>query len=615
MAKTEKEEVIFEFKIEQGDALTEAERLKKLIIQTKQEQQELNKAYKAGSITLDEYVADNVRLEANLKRQQSSYNNVQKSVTGVKTQLDKLIDSNKKISKSFDDTAKSINVAGINVGDLTTKVASFANPATAAVGVVTALGAAYLNSSTGARDFAQAQEQLRVATQLASNSFGEFIDRVTGGSGTGQDGILSFISSAIIARFDFTAAAIGRIAALSKRELQELEISDLEAKREAKRQLDLAEVSRRARDDQEKSLQDRLIAAREVATFIDERERQLVTVQEDVLKQLQILLATDKENLELKKQIKQVEFEIADIREDSQGKRTEALNAELDLERQIAEQRLINARAANADLSARPIGELATSTTKKPDSSIVSGTLATIDSQKAAADQLAKINQDIQKANLDTGESYRKKAQVAQVSAGQEIQAAASVATALSGIFEEGSEMQRLFALIGIGTDTAEAISALTAASEGNPANAFTFGGAGALQFAAGLARIFGNIALAKRYLSGAAAGGGDFITKGPTMLMVGDNPGGRERVTVEPLSGKGKTQIYNPNLIAMAGGGSLLAGDPGGLNTNSLTTETNQNVAMANMIKRMPRPVVSVKEVTKVSRRISVRENLGRSV
>jgi hypothetical protein len=30
---------------------------------------------------------------------------------------------------------------------------------------------------------------------------------------------------------------------------------------------------------------------------------------------------------------------------------------------------------------------------------------------------------------------------------------------------------------------------------------------------------------------------GGDFVTSGPRMIMVGDNPGGRERVSVEPLS------------------------------------------------------------------------------
>src|SRR5687768_9471257 len=173
------------------------ERFKKSILQTKQEQQELTKAYKAGHVTLDEFVKEQVRLESILKKQQSSYNNVQKSVTGVKTQLDKLIDSNKKISKSFEDTAKEINVAGFNMGDLTAKMAAFANPATAAVGIVSALGAAYASSTIGARDFKHAQDQLSAAFTTSNNSFAEFIDNLAGGDGTGKNGFLSKLAFGI----------------------------------------------------------------------------------------------------------------------------------------------------------------------------------------------------------------------------------------------------------------------------------------------------------------------------------------------------------------------------------------------------------------------------------
>lgn len=68
-----------------------------------------------------------------------------------------------------------------------------------------------------------------------------------------------------------------------------------------------------------------------------------------------------------------------------------------------------------------------------------------------------------------------------------------------------------------------------------------------------------------------AAAGGGSFMTKGPTMLLVGDNPGGVERVDVTPLSGRGQTRISpNGNLVAMAGGGSLVTGFGGFAERNS---------------------------------------------
>lgn len=72
-----------------------------------------------------------------------------------------------------------------------------------------------------------------------------------------------------------------------------------------------------------------------------------------------------------------------------------------------------------------------------------------------------------------------------------------------------------------------------------------------------------------------AAAGGADFTTSGPTLLMVGDNPGGRERVRVDPLSGRGTTRRYG-NAVAMAGGGSISTMPSG--NTN-ITTVANVDV------------------------------------
>ena len=49
-------------------------------------------------------------------------------------------------------------------------------------------------------------------------------------------------------------------------------------------------------------------------------------------------------------------------------------------------------------------------------------------------------------------------------------------------------------------------------------------------------------------------AKGGDFITQGPQMMMVGDNPGGRERVQVTPLSSpnvSGPTNSFSINVSA----------------------------------------------------------------
>jgi hypothetical protein len=60
-----------------------------------------------------------------------------------------------------------------------------------------------------------------------------------------------------------------------------------------------------------------------------------------------------------------------------------------------------------------------------------------------------------------------------------------------------------------------------------------------------------------------AAAGGGTFLTHGPTTLTVGDNPGGAELVHVVPLSGRGTTRV-GAGMARMAGGGTLMATSSG---------------------------------------------------
>lgn len=65
-----------------------------------------------------------------------------------------------------------------------------------------------------------------------------------------------------------------------------------------------------------------------------------------------------------------------------------------------------------------------------------------------------------------------------------------------------GAKLARNSALLQIGVDTAQAISAAVKSSSQNPANAVTFGGAGAAQFIAMSASILANIAKAKTLLS-----------------------------------------------------------------------------------------------------------------
>jgi hypothetical protein len=62
------------------------------------------------------------------------------------------------------------------------------------------------------------------------------------------------------------------------------------------------------------------------------------------------------------------------------------------------------------------------------------------------------------------------------------------------------------------------------------------------------LAQVAAGVATIK---SMKAAKGADFTTDGPTMMMVGENPGGRERVQVTPVG--------SPNVDGPSGGGSIV--------------------------------------------------------
>ena len=59
----------------------------------------------------------------------------------------------------------------------------------------------------------------------------------------------------------------------------------------------------------------------------------------------------------------------------------------------------------------------------------------------------------------------------------------------------------------------------------------------------------------------GGGTGSNGFVTHGPQAIIVGDNPGGVERVTVEPLSGKGETNVTT----ASANSPILSMNSPGG--------------------------------------------------
>lgn len=67
-------------------------------------------------------------------------------------------------------------------------------------------------------------------------------------------------------------------------------------------------------------------------------------------------------------------------------------------------------------------------------------------------------------------------------------------------------------------------------------------------------------------------ANGGDFVTKGPQLIMVGDNAGGRERVQITPLS--------SPNTSGPSRGGSIV-NNFFGYDTEQISSRINQQIKL----------------------------------
>lgn len=180
---------------------------------------------------------------------------------------------------------------------------------------------------------------------------------------------------------------------------------------------------------------------------------------------------------------------------------------------------------------------------------------------------------------------------------------AQDVINSLASTMQAGKEQQKGIALANVGINLGTAISNLVATTSApSPDNVVTGGISGFVKYAAFLTQVLTSIGQARSIIGGAAAGGGTFRTKGPTMLLVGDNPGGVEEINVKPISGKGKT-VVNPkgNLIAMAGGGTLIA--DGGMSTSRITQQATQQFNMVEMLKNLPQPVLKITDLNRVQK------------
>jgi len=135
--------------------------------------------------------------------------------------------------------------------------------------------------------------------------------------------------------------------------------------------------------------------------------------------------------------------------------------------------------------------------------------LDTAELEKAQKEELAAINKKYRDEEdaANTDQKLRE-IQLEKDTRDAKLSVAESTVAGLSSLTQiairdsqKAEKIQKAFALAQIAIDTAKAISALVAASQANPLNAVTVGGAGAAQFASGIATILANMAQAAALL------------------------------------------------------------------------------------------------------------------
>lgn len=593
---------LLKFEIEAGDAISEQEILKKLLIDLKQEASDLQKAYKAGNITLNEFASESVRVENTQKKLVSQYSNVQRSVTGLKNPIKELTESNKHLSEQFSKLGEKIEFGGVSLSGLTSKIASFANPATAAIGLVTALGAAYVNSAVGAKDLEFAEHELAAGIQLASNAFGEFLSSSKEGEGLFTkifEGIITGLTqstgagSAIVATIHAAAQAQEQLQK-NERELNKLKaegnerllenqdaltkINDSQTKYNEKVFLfaKIAENLKANRDEQVKNLNDQieLLRSQEASTknkealdgLINDKIRERTTLEKTV------------------NRLMQSNERLASNTADAEQKATEAIRLKIQYQAPGIGKK----------------GEIDTT-----DSSALFGT--TQDKAAAESERLLQVQQqfftDAQKQTeeyvvpaLQTWEEFYEHQREADANLNRlKIEGQKAVASEAqnafivgSGLAKKGSIAQKILASSATLISTYQGAT-LALATYPPPGGEILAG----IRIALGLANLAKINAV--EFASGGYTGqGGKYEPKGVVH-------GNEFVVPSETVSAYGGPAYFNKYLPRYDVGGYV--------STSAATAKFDQQITMSEMLKNIPAPVLSYREFTEFQKRVSYKE------
>jgi hypothetical protein len=607
----EKRSAILKLDIDQKDGLTEMERLKSVIIGLKQEQSQLNKDFKAGNITQKEFAQELVRVETQLKKNNSTYNEQQRQVTGVKNVLTELTKSNKLLADELKNrpafgnfaqqagsAAKNMNVAGVNLGQLTSSFKAFLTPGAAVVGVLGALVAGYAASSVGAKDLRIATDQLSAAFKIATDSYGEFVDETTRSR---DQGIFERLADGFTRTvFGDAAANRARAVALALEELRKFEIQQANVRNAQKAFEKEAENARRIRDDDEKTIQERIKAT----SVIEQNMNASMEVRIVNLKQQKELIKDASTNykfdIQAQAQIAQINAEISDIQEEINGKLTENVNARrtiLQLSRDLKASDSVALGGGTSDATAiTAVGQSTAAITPNAD--------INAQIQISGAQRLAQISAQLEDERVKKiKKNSEEELKIRKITAETSLSILGEVAGSVASLFDEQSAAYKILASAETLISTYSAAQKSYESLAGIPIVGPALGGAAAATaVVAGLARVaqINNVQFAE----------GGYTGQGRKYDVAGVVHRG-EYVVPKHLV---ENPMYRGQIAALEAARTRGYAD-GGMVTNAAINQSSGNAMLSQMMERLERLQIQldVKEVTKVANRIAMREKINK--
>lgn len=308
----------------QRAAKAQRDELKDLLILEDKEAGTLDKLQAASRKLRRERASLNLDTQKGAKRLQEINKQLDDNNKQIKENSDQLKKQRLNVGNYKDSVKEALdetNLFGQSVGGLSETLGNLAkNPLTLVGAGLTGLVSLYASSTSGAKDLRRATTQL----STAYTGFAEKLANLVGANGKG--GLLSNLSTSFIAGvFGIKSAIEGNLIGETEDQLDRLRVEIRASEVEAKNALDKAEEIRQIRDDESLTLTERIKANEQLLEVINKREENQLKTARKKLELNKILLSADKENVDLQLEVQQALFDIADIQEDNEGFRSEAL--------------------------------------------------------------------------------------------------------------------------------------------------------------------------------------------------------------------------------------------------------------------------------------------------